>query len=340
MQKRRVGKTSLEVTTFGLGTFPLGATQYGVSVDERQSVLQTAWDAGVRYFDTAPIYGRGASERAVGDAMRSRPRSDWILSTKVGRLLKPKAEWRTPVAEGAMPFHDEFDYSYDGIMRSFEHSLQRLGLAKIDILLAHDLGAVQHGQDGYREALGILRKSGYRALDELRSSGTVDAIGLGVNETQPCLDVLEFGDWDVFLLAGRYTLLEQAPLDTLLPLCRNRRTSLIVGGAFNSGILAGRDTYNYAQPPQSVLDRVEALKSVCGRHGVALQAAAIQFPLGHSAVASVIPGPRSAKELAENLAMMGYPIPTEFWRELQTTGLLRADAPVPSTPLSCSEAAL
>jgi D-threo-aldose 1-dehydrogenase len=295
MQKRRVGKTSLEVTTFGLGTFPLGATQYGVSVDERQSVLQTAWDAGVRYFDTAPIYGRGASERAVGDAMRSRPRSDWILSTKVGRLLKPKAEWRTPVAEGAMPFHDEFDYSYDGIMRSFEHSLQRLGLAKIDILLAHDLGAVQHGQDGYREALGILRKSGYRALDELRSSGTVDAIGLGVNETQPCLDVLEFGDWDVFLLAGRYTLLEQAPLDTLLPLCRNRRTSLIVGGAFNSGILAGRDTYNYAQPPQSVLDRVEALKSVCGRHGVALQAAAIQFPLGHSAVASAIPpSPRSS----------------------------------------------
>ena len=254
LDKRRIGRTALEVTTLGLGTATLGGSRVQISWQERDAIVRTAWDAGVRYFDTAPFYGVGAAERAVGDALRDRRRGDWVLSTKVGRLLRPRTAWTDPMEAWGrpMPFDVVYDYSYDGIMRSFEDSFQRLGLAHIDILLVHDIGAYQHGAAAHPELMRSLRESGYRALEELRRTGAVSAIGLGVNEREVCLEAMDFGDWDAFLLAGRYTLLEQAPLDDLLPQCVARGTSIIVGGPLNSGILAGRDTWNYAAAPADV----------------------------------------------------------------------------------------
>ncbi|MBV9117686.1 MAG: aldo/keto reductase, partial [Acetobacteraceae bacterium] len=221
-----------------------------------------------------------------------------------------------------------YDYTHDGIMRSVEDSYQRLGLARIDILYVHDIGEYQHGGANAGH-MTTLRESGRKALERLKSSGAVRAVGLGVNETKVLMDVLGWADWDVFLLAGRYTLLEQAPLDDLLPLCERRGTSVVVGGPLNSGILAGRDTWNYAPAPEDVRQRARRLGEVCARHGVALAAAALQFPLAHPVVASVIPGPRSAEEFAENAALLRAPIPPALWEELRAEGLLHPAAPVP-----------
>ena len=331
LDKRRIGRTALEVTTLGLGTATLGGSRVQISWQERDAIVRTAWDAGVRYFDTAPFYGVGAAERAVGDALRDRRRGDWVLSTKVGRLLRPRTAWTDPMEAWGrpMPFDVVYDYSYDGIMRSFEDSFQRLGLAHIDILLVHDIGAYQHGAAAHPELMRSLRESGYRALEELRRTGAVSAIGLGVNEREVCLEAMGFGDWDAFLLAGRYTLLEQAPLDDLLPQCVARGTSIIVGGPLNSGILAGRDTWNYAAAPADVVARVEAIRAVCDRHGVPLPAAALQFPLAHPAVAAIIPGPRVSSEFTENLELLRRKIPAALWDELRHEGLMHRDAPTP-----------
>ena len=327
LDKRRIGRTALEVTTLGLGTATLGGSRVQISWQERDAIVRTAWDAGVRYFDTAPFYGVGAAERAVGDALRDRRRGDWVLSTKVGRLLRPRTAWTDPMEAWGrpMPFDVVYDYSYDGIMRSFEDSFQRLGLAHIDILLVHDIGAYQHGAAAHPELMRSLRESGYRALEELRRTGAVSAIGLGVNEREVCLEAMGFGDWDAFLLAGRYTLLEQAPLDDLLPQCVARGTSIIVGGPLNSGILAGRDTWNYAAAPADVV----AIRAVCDRHGVPLPAAALQFPLAHPAVAAIIPGPRISSEFTENLELLRWKIPAALWDELRHEGLMHRDAPTP-----------
>ena len=331
LDKRRIGRTALEVTTLGLGTATLGGSRVQISWQERDAIVRTAWDAGVRYLDTAPFYGVGAAERAVGDALRDRRRGDWVLSTKVGRLLRPRTAWTDPMEAWGrpMPFDVVYDYSYDGIMRSFEDSFQRLGLAHIDILLVHDIGAYQHGAAAHPELMRSLRESGYRALEELRRTGAVSAIGLGVNEREVCLEAMGFGDWDAFLLAGRYTLLEQAPLDDLLPQCVARGTSIIVGGPLNSGILAGRDTWNYAAAPADVVARVEAIRAVCDRHGVPLPAAALQFPLAHPAVAAIIPGPRISSEFTENLELLRWKIPAALWDELRHEGLMHRDAPTP-----------
>jgi D-threo-aldose 1-dehydrogenase len=229
-----------------------------------------------------------------------------------------------------MPFQVVYDYSYDGIMRSVDDSYQRLGLARIDILYVHDIGVYQHGEAENAKHMKVLRESGYKALDELRRTGTVSAIGIGVNEKQVLLDAMEFGDWDAFLLAGRYTLLEQAPLDDLLPRCQERGTSIVVGGPLNSGILAGRDTWNYAKAPADVAARVEKIARVCEAHNVPLPAAALQFPLAHPVVCSVIPGPRSAAEFNENLPLFSMPIPASLWSDLRNEGLLHPNAPVPA----------
>ena len=268
----------------------------------------------------------------MGDALREKRRGDWVLSTKVGRLLRPRTAWTDPMEAWGrpMPFEVVYDYSYDGIMRSFEDSFQRLGLAHIDILLVHDIGAYQHGAAAHPELMRSLRESGYRALEELRRSGAVSAIGLGVNEREVCLEAMGFGDWDAFLLAGRYTLLEQAPLDDLLPQCVARGTSIIVGGPLNSGILAGRETWNYATAPAEVVARVEAIRAVCDRHAVPLPAAALQFPLAHPAVAAIIPGPRTSAEFTDNLELMQRKIPAALWAELRHEGLMHKDAPVPA----------
>ena len=331
-ETRQVGRTKLRVTTLGLGTATMGGSRIPITRQDGEAIVAAAWDAGVRYVDTAPFYGVGAAEHRVGDALRDKNRDEWVLSTKVGRLLKANSD-TTPSADGRlspMPFSVVYDYSYDGIMRSVEDSYQRLGLARIDILYVHDIGAYQHGAELNARYLSVLRDSGYKALEELRRSGVVSAIGIGVNEKQVLLDALAFGDWDAFLLAGRYTLLEQDPLDDLLPLCQSRGTSIVVGGPLNSGILAGRDTWNYAKAPPEIAARVEKIARVCESHNAPLAAAALQFPLAHPVVCAIIPGPRSAAEFNENLPLFTMKIPPGLWSDLRDQGLLHADAPTPA----------
>lgn len=330
-EQRRVGRTGLFVTSLGLGTATMGGSRVPMRNDERLKLVNAAWDAGVRYVDTAPFYGVGAAERATGDALRDRPRDQWVLSTKVGRLLRPRGGGggATDGRLAPLPFEVKYDYSYDGIMRSVEDSYQRLGLAKVDILFVHDIGAYQHGVDANAAHMKVLRDSGYRALDELKRTGVVSAIGLGVNEKEVLIDVLGWGEWDAFLLAGRYTLLEQGPLDDLLPMCAARGISIVVGGPLNSGILAGRDTWNYAAAPPEIVARVNAIRAVCDVHSVPLPAAALQFPLAHPVVAAIIPGPRSAAEFEENVSLLRRPIPAALWADLRSQGLLHPEAPTP-----------
>ena len=330
-EKRRVGRTNLHVTSLGLGTATMGGSRIQLTNEERLKLVNAAWDAGVRYVDTAPFYGVGAAERAAGDALRDLPREEWALSTKVGRLLRPH-ESGSRSTDGRfvpLPFEVQYDYSYDGIMRSMEDSYQRLGLAKIDILFVHDIGVYQHGAEANAAHMKVLRESGYRALEELRRTGVVSAIGLGVNEKAVLIEVLGWGEWDAFLLAGRYTLLEQDPLDDLLPMCATHGTSIVVGGPLNSGILAGRDTWNYAAAAPEIVARVDAIRAVCDAHKVPLAAAALQFPLAHPVVAAIIPGPRSAVELEENVKLIRQPIPSALWADLRDKQLLHPEAPTP-----------
>ncbi len=328
MEKRQVGKTDLKIGTLGLGGAPLGGNFVDLTTSQAMDLVRAAKDAGIGFFDTAPWYGFGRSERVMGDSLRG---TDYTLSDKVGRLLTPGAV-DNPADFGMvdpLPFNVVYDYGYDGIMRTFEDSLQRLGLERIDILLVHDIGEMTHGEENARH-FGDLTKGGYRALDELRRAGQVRAIGLGVNENQACLDALGIGDWDVFLLAGRYTLLEQSPLDDLFPACRDAGTSIICGGPFNSGVLVGREMWNYAKAPEHVLTKVKGLADVADAFSIPLAAAALQFPLGNDLVTSVIPGPRNTEELKQILAWFEAPIPAEFWAELRARNLLDERAPVPA----------
>jgi D-threo-aldose 1-dehydrogenase len=331
-EKRQIGRTRLQVTTLGLGTATMGGSRIQISQQEGQAIVTAAWEAGVRYVDTAPFYGVGAAERRVGDALRDKNRDEWVLSTKVGRLLRPKTD-NAPSPDGRLsplPFNVIYDYTHDGIMRSVEDSYQRLGLARIDILYVHDIGVYQHGPELNERYLKQLRESGYKALEELRRGGVVSAIGIGVNEKEVLIEAMGFGDWDAFLLAGRYTLLEQGPLDDLIPLCQARGTSLVIGGPLNSGILAGRDTWNYDTAPPEIVARVQKIAAVCKSYNVPLPAAALQFPLAHPVVAAVIPGPRSAAEFKENLPLFTMKIPPGLWSDLRSEKLLHPNAPVPA----------
>ena len=229
-----------------------------------------------------------------------------------------------------MPFEDVFDYSYDGIMRSFEDDLQRLGLARIDILYVHDIGARQHGKDAHPGIMRTVRNGGYRALEQLRSSRQLGAIGIGFNELEVLLEAIDWGDWDVFLLAGRYTLIEQTPLDDLLPQCLRSGISVVIGAPFNTGILAGRDTWNYKTAPPEIVTRVNAIKAICDSHRVPLVAAALQFPLAHPGVAAILPGPRNVDEFEANAKLLQYPIPPALWADLRDAELLHPDAPTPA----------
>ncbi len=335
-QKRRVGRTALHVTSLGLGTATLGGSRIPMTNEERLKLVAAAWNAGVRYVDAGlPFYGVGAAERAAGDALRDKPRDEWVLSTKVGRLLRPRSGGggATDGRLAPMPFEVQYDYSYDGIMRSIEDSYQRLGLAKIDILFVHDIGVYQHGVEANAAHMKVLRESGYRALDELRRTGVVSAIGLGVNEKEVLIEVLKFGDWDAFLLAGRYIAVVACGATGMIwlpPVQRLRGTSIVVGGPLNSGILAGRETWNYAAAPAEIVARVKAIEAVCDAHGVPLAAAALQFPLAHPAVAAIIPGPRAAAEFESNVALLGLKIPAALWADLRNKGLLHPEAPTPS----------
>jgi D-threo-aldose 1-dehydrogenase len=335
---RAIGRTGLHVPTLGFGAAPLGNLYREVPDDQARAALAAALDAGLRYVDTAPYYGFGLSERRVGDALRGAPGT--IVSTKVGRLLQPlppsadvsgeRHGFRSP-----LPFEPVFDYSHDGVLRAHEASLQRLGLSRVDILYVHDIGRLTHGEDHPARLAQLFDGGGLQALQRLREEGTVGAIGLGVNEIDICLEVMRRAPLDVILLAGRYTLLEQTALDTLLPRCAETGTSVVIGGPYNSGILAtGAETsgvkYNYAPAPEPVRKRVRRLEQVCAAHGVPLGAAALQFVLAHPAVASVIPGLASAREVHETVARAQAPIPTALWDELKAEGLLDPRSPTPA----------
>lgn len=327
----RNGK-ELSFTALGFGSAPLGNYLRALSEEDCDATLAAAWDSGLRYFDTAPLYGFGLSEDRVGRNLKQHKRSEYILSTKVGRLLEPcdASEVESGFFIDTPNMRFIYDYSYDGVMRSYEESLKRLQLDKVEILYVHDIDSFAHGKEGCEDRFReLIDEGGWRALTELRDQGDVAALGLGVNEWQPCARLLELADPDLFLLAGRYTLLEQEPLDTLFPQCAESGVGIVIGGPYNSGVLAGRSTFNYGEIPEEVAEKVKKLKGVCSNHGVSLPAAALQFVLAHPLVVSVIPGPQSPEETQHNVALLEDDIPAAFWNELKEKELLHSDAPVP-----------
>ncbi|MBD0865145.1 MAG: aldo/keto reductase [Rhodobacteraceae bacterium] len=332
--KNRFGRIDLAVSSFAFGTAPVGNIFREIDEETSDAMFQTAWRAGVRYYDTAPMYGHGLSELRTGYSLRWKARDDLVLSSKVGRVLKPARkgaiEYAPWVNAGRNSMH--FDYSYDGTMRSFEDSLQRLNLEHMDIVFTHDIDVFTHGD----EQPGVFKQamdSCYRALDDLRGQGVVKAIGVGVNEWEVCHAALKTNDFDCFLLAGRYTLLEQEALNEFLPLCEARRVAVVVGGGFNSGILAtgAREgaKYNYAPASAEIMNKVAKIEQVCANHNVLLPAAALQFVVAHPAIPSFIAGTRTVGQLTQNLDWFGHPIPADFWAEMKSKGLLHDDAPVP-----------
>lgn len=327
MKTNRLTKSGIAISALGLGCASLGGIFSPVTDQDADDNIRNALDNGITYFDTAPFYGYGLSEHRTGRGLRNKPA---VVSTKVGRLLRPGAAADPGAWVDALPFTPVFDYSYDAIMRSFEDSLQRIGRDRIDILYLHDIGNLTHGPNDGPHHFETAMNGGYRALETLRSGGVIGAIGIGVNEVQVCLDVLERGDWDVFLLAGRYTLLEQAPLKDLFPACQRSSTDIVIGGPFNSGVLAGGDKYDYVAVPRHVADKVQRIRAICADHGVELPSAALAFCNAHEIVKSTIPGPRNALELNQILSWWQTPIPTSFWSDLRTAGLIHPESPTPA----------
>ena len=315
LPKRRVGKTKLEVTTLGLGGAPMGGFRATISDAEAVALTDAAYEGGVRYFDTSPFYGYGRSELRMGAALRDKPREEFVLSTKIGRILhamKPGEKKPADFRENGLPgFAPVFDYTYDGVMRSLEHSHLRLGLAKIDIALIHDVDFwTIKDREILDERFKTVMDGGFKALDELRKAGVIGAIGVGINESDTSLRFIKAGDFDCMLLAGRYTLLEQGGLDEFLPECVKRNVSVILGGPYNSGILTGGvkpgATHDYVAAPAPLIEKAQKIEAVCQRHGVELGAAAMQFPLFHPALCAVIPGALStARGEAERRAAVG-----------------------------------
>ena len=332
--KVKFGRVDLEVTTFGFGTAPIGNIFREIDEETSDGMIQEAWDQGVRYYDTAPMYGHGLAELRSGHSLRWKNRDDFVLSSKVGRILKPARKDDIDYAPwtNAGRFTMHFDYSYDGTMRAFEDSLQRLNLERMDICFIHDIDVFTRG-DEQPEVFKQAMDGSWKALSNLRDQGVVKAIGVGVNEWEVCQAALEQRDFDCFLLAGRYTLLEQDSLDTFLPLCEERGAAVVVGGGFNSGILATGAVegakYNYAPAPADIMDRVKKIEAVCADHDVPLPAAALQFVVAHPAIPSFIAGTRTVDQLKKNLDWFSHPIPAEFWADLKSKGLLRDDAPTP-----------
>lgn len=329
---------NLPFTELGFGTAPIGNLYRAIDEDTAQATLQAAWDAGCRYFDTAPLYGLGLSETRLNQFLRRQPRDGYVLSTKVGRLLKvcPPAQ-RTGIGKFFdTPARQEvYDYSYDGVMRSIEDSFERLGVDRIDILYCHDVDVFTHGsKEAADRRIREFMEGGYRALAALRDQGVVAAIGAGVNEWQVCERMAREGDFDLFLLAGRYTLLEQEALESFLPYCLERGIGIAIGGPYNSGILATGPRpgayYNYDPAPPEILDRVARIEQVCSAHGVRLIEAALRFPLGHPAIVSVIPGAQTPQEVHRNAQIIRTHIPRALWDDLKGEGLLHPDAPVPA----------
>jgi D-threo-aldose 1-dehydrogenase len=337
-QQRRIGGTALHVTALGFGAAPIGGFRATIAEAQAQSLLDAAWEGGVRFFDTSPFYGYGRSELRVGHALRQRPRAEFVLSTKIGRVMRPLLPGEAPPADlranGLPGFVPRFDYTYDGVMRSLEHSHLRLGLDRIDVALIHDIDFwTIRDQAVLEDRFRTVMEGGYRALHRLREQGVIGAIGCGLNETDMCLRFARAGDFDCMLLAGRYTLLEQGALAEFLPYCATRGMSVILGGPFNSGILAGavKDgaPYDYVAAPPDIVARARRIEAVCTRHDVPLPAAALHFVLAHPVVCSVIPGALSRAEVEANIAHLRRAIPAALWGELKAEGLLDPAAPVP-----------
>jgi D-threo-aldose 1-dehydrogenase len=314
----------------------LGNLYRPMTDEDARDTLSAALDAGITYVDTAPRYGHGLSERRVGEVLRDR--TGVTLSSKVGRIFRASSAL-TGYGErngfySPLPFESAYDYSYGGILRSYEDSLQRLGLARIDILYIHDIGRLTHGE-GHARAFAQLCDGGFRALEELRQAGAIGGFGLGVNEWEVCVEAMAHAEFDVILLAGRYTLLEQEAAAQFLDICTQRNTSVVIGGAYNSGILATgtrrgqTPLYDYKPAPESVLERVRRLETVCDEFGLPLAAAALQFPLAHPAVVSVIPGLGSVDEVTRTIELYRTEIPAGFWIKIRESGLLDARAPLP-----------
>lgn len=333
----RLGNGGLDFTEIGLGTAPLGNLYRALPDAEARAVLDSAWTAGIRLLDTAPLNGLGLSETRLNPFLRSHPRDSLVLCTKIGRVLRPAT---AATREGIGKWFDvpsrigEYDYSHDGVMRSLEASLERLGLDRVDVVHVHDLDLFTHGRqevlDDHRAAF---MAGAYPALVRLRDEGVIRAFGAGVNEAECCTWLAERGDFDLFLLAGRYTLLEQGALDEFLPLAHRRGIGVLLGGVFNSGILATGARpgalHNYAPAAPQVLDRVARIEAVCAAHGVTLAAAALRFALAHPAVVSVVLGAQHPAEVETNAQALATAIPPGLWTDLQAERLLRPDAPVP-----------
>ncbi|HEV7251838.1 MAG TPA: aldo/keto reductase [Mesorhizobium sp.] len=331
----RLGNGGIRFSRLGFGAAPVGNLYRAVPDDEARAVLEAAWGTGVRYYDTAPLYGLGLSETRLNPFFRGREREAFVVSTKVGRLLEVcPPESRTGIGKffDVPSRRERYDYSYDGVMRSLEFSLERLGLDRVDILFAHDLDIYTHGSQEARDRrLDEFMAGGYRALLELRDQAVIKAFGAGINEWQAAQWLAEHGDFDLFLLAGRYTLLEQESLASFLPLCERRGIGIVLGGPFNSGILATGPVrgafYNYSEAPPEVIERVRRIEAVAHAHGVKLIEAALRFPFLHPAVVSVIPGGQSVAQVENNRLMLDVGIPPELWAALKREGLLREDAP-------------
>ncbi len=331
---RLLGRSRLPVSTLGFGGAPLGDLYAHLDEATAIATVEAAITGGVTLFDTSPLYGHGLSEHRIGAALRRVPREGLVLSTKVGRVAEPFAGRGDGSGyRGGLPHGLRFDYSYDGAMRSLEQSALRLGVDRIDIVLIHDVDVWTHGAALIEQRFAEAMNGAYRALERLRAAGAVRAIGVGVNEAEMCERFAREGDFDTMLLAGRYSLLEQPALASFMPLALEKGIGLMLGGVFNSGILATGPVpgarYNYNPAPPGILARVAAIEAVCARHGVPLRRAALQFPLGHKAVASLVMGAVSPAEVADQIAELAQPVPAALWAELKAEGLLAADVPVP-----------
>ena len=335
--QREIGSTGTYVTEFGLGTAPLGDLFVALSEESAQGVLQAGWDVGVRYYDTSPFYGNGKSEHRVGHFLRQQPRNEFVLSTKVGRVFKAARDPNSYESDdfvGALPFDFTVDYSYDGIMRSYEDSLHRLGLPSIDLLVIHDLDFYFYKTEARVNAyLTQLFTSGWRALDELRRHGLVKGVGAGINELGMIPRFLDLVELDFFLVAYGYNLLTQAMLAEEFPLCAQHGISVIIGAVFASGILATGAVpgahYFYAPAPQELMDKTDRIEQICQRYQTPLPCAALQFLLANPQVAAIIPGALETAHVQTNYGLLQQPIPAELWSSLKSEGLLQEDAPTP-----------
>ena len=327
---------ALSFTELGFGTAPIGGLYRPVTGDQAHATMTTAWDAGVRYFDTAPLYGLGQAETRLNRLLQGKNRADYVISSKVGRVLRNCGPGE--VHEGQGKWFDVparigvYDYSYDGTLRSLAATLERTGLDRIDVVYVHDLDVWTHGSAAVMEAYrDTFMAGGYRALTDLRDQGVIRAIGGGINEWQSCQWLTERGDFDIFLLAGRYTLLEQEALISFLPLCVQRGIGIVVGGPYNSGILATGAKpgafYNYDPAPPHILEKVAKIEAICTAHHTSLVDAAFQFPLLHPAVLSIIPGAQTPAEVQANANAASTTIPPALWADLKSAGLMRQDAP-------------